>query len=975
MSTSHNRSWYGRWLNSQDLKTPFKCLIVNGQVSLDHQCNYEIVMEEFEHFKADVARWEEILSTIRHHIELIEKQAAVFMSIAGCILVRALMVREVDNSTYQSMNAICGEIEKIKATAILAGYHRVFGTTSKSLTAEDDVEIDVSMEIEDEDDEVFYRFETCEISLPTKIYFKIESEVGNISDTLAVWTDTPEFISFTQFIAIHPDHILNTQYPGQRLVAVSPFSGEKVPVFPSSEMEFQYGFQAILGVPSVKEEHRPLAEENNIRWEHDLDHEVGLDHEVDLDHEQLEHDILKEEEDNCLINSGQLGVQDNTIPTEAVVQDRMDSVWRSNINYDILELKETNEELAEKVLVSGCQIGAQLEDVLDNDIDNAKTMSFGLEGHVRSVHKAVIPSAGLRELVDEDGVNELITFRCSECSKCVKCKTSNQHNTISLQEKRGPDIVNSDDIPLFHIEGTINIADRLTKKHEVSVLDASVGSDWQNGLSWMKLDVQDRPLKTYESLTISPFEEEMLEKECFDEAFSHKTSAIDGSVCHATSLLIPAHDSVFLISPGRETQDLVVDPVYYGWLRILRIIIVIFYWRNFIGFPGKPHKNARIGVKLYALVTVCIAIGATSIMVLEGLETQDVVQAVERHGHCHGMLAHLYVDSGTQLKALEAASFSLPGFNMIVYKRQKLIGHVSTPKSHEERGRVERKIEIIRSTLEKMGILATSPLAATQWETIFAHVANTLDDLPLAKGNSSSSSFTGFEVLTAYRIKLDRDNSRSLEGPGITMEMSQDLRKILDRNRETYFYWYQFFIQNIHLLTLKSDKWLFDSRKPIVGDSGLFTFNDADLWFIFLQDLIYVIGYDTQTLVRMAREKTMLSRALRSRPCDDLLMPPAVVSNWGEKKLLREANLVSELCGFKKYMMDWRDVGCVQKYLKNVLRSGWNHVELCSLHGFLPVVAPLVLVVLEDDVQGTEEGVELLLSPAQDEIEEFSNVQ
>jgi len=245
------------------------------------------------------------------------------------------------------------------------------------------------------------------------------------------------------------------------------------------------------------------------------------------------------------------------------------------------------------------------------------------------------------------------------------------------------------------------------------------------------------------------------------------------------------------------------------------------------GFPGKPHKNARTRIKLYALVIVCIMTGATSIMVLEGLETQDVVQAVERHGHYHGMPAHLYVDSGTQLKALESPSFSLRDFNTIVYKKQNLLVHVSTPKSHEERGRVERKIGIIRSTLEKMGVHATYPMTATQWETVFARVANALDDLPLAKGNSSNASFTGFEVLTANRIKLGRNNSRSLEGPGITIDMSQDLRRILERNREIYFYWYQLFIQNIHLLTLKPDKWVSDSRKPVVDDVVLFTFNES----------------------------------------------------------------------------------------------------------------------------------------------------
>jgi len=44
----------------------------------------------------------------------------------------------------------------------------------------------------------------------------LESASGDINDVLTVWTDTPEYIYGTQFIAVHPDHIINTQYPGYR---------------------------------------------------------------------------------------------------------------------------------------------------------------------------------------------------------------------------------------------------------------------------------------------------------------------------------------------------------------------------------------------------------------------------------------------------------------------------------------------------------------------------------------------------------------------------------------------------------------------------------------------------------------------------------------------------------------------------------------------------------------------------------------
>ena len=47
------------------------------------------------------------------------------------------------------------------------------------------------------------------------------------------------------------------------------------------------------------------------------------------------------------------------------------------------------------------------------------------------------------------------------------------------------------------------------------------------------------------------------------------------------------------------------------------------------GFKGQAYKRARTSIKVYALVCVCMLTRATNILCLEGLETQDVVGALE----------------------------------------------------------------------------------------------------------------------------------------------------------------------------------------------------------------------------------------------------------------------------------------------------------------------------------------------------------
>ena len=72
-----------------------------------------------------------------------------------------------------------------------------------------------------------------------------------------------------------------------------------------------------------------------------------------------------------------------------------------------------------------------------------------------------------------------------------------------------------DYLPIYHVNGTMNLVDLLMKKHELTVGDLSTGSDWQTGRPWMRLNTKDMPLSLYQSLTITREVEEVIEEECF----------------------------------------------------------------------------------------------------------------------------------------------------------------------------------------------------------------------------------------------------------------------------------------------------------------------------------------------------------------------------------------------------------------------------------------------------------------------------
>ena len=102
------------------------------------------------------------------------------------------------------------------------------------------------------------------------------------------------------------------------------------------------------------------------------------------------------------------------------------------------------------------------------------------------------------------------------------------------------------------------------------------------------------------------------------------------------------------------------------------------------GFSAVPWKKARNKVTLYALVCVCLLSSATSILSLEGISTEDVVSALERHSSRHGVPAFIYTDNGTQLAALSTSTFSPQSLQNELMDRLDVKVVVSCPKAHNE---------------------------------------------------------------------------------------------------------------------------------------------------------------------------------------------------------------------------------------------------------------------------------------------------
>jgi hypothetical protein len=184
----------------------------------------------------------------------------------------------------------------------------------------------------------------------------------------------------------------------------------------------------------------------------------------------------------------------------------------------------------------------------------------------------------------------------------------------------------------------------------------------------------------------------------------------------------------------------------------------------------------------------------------------------------------IFVDSGTQLAKLRDASFDLRGVDGAMFQGAMFRVTVTTPKAHEQLGRVERKIRTLREMLQRLS--DTTELCDTLlgWETLFSRIASQIDDLPIARGSSTAPTDLGWEIITPNRLKLGRNNHRNLDGDIVLDNAPQAM---LDLNRRIFTQWYKIFLDRMSLLIPPYQK--VASRDLQLNDIVLFKLQDANV--------------------------------------------------------------------------------------------------------------------------------------------------
>ena len=248
------------------------------------------------------------------------------------------------------------------------------------------------------------------------------------------------------------------------------------------------------------------------------------------------------------------------------------------------------------------------------------------------------------------------------------------------------------------------------------------------------------------------------------------------------------------------------------------------------GFQGRPFTRARTTVKLYALVIVCLVTSATSILCLESLTTQEVINAILRHSCRYGLPSSIFVDNGSQLVSLQSAEFSLLDIDLQLWDSKGVRVIVSRPKAHSDRGKVEVRVKLLRNMLKKAKMANIPTLTQLQLETVFCCIANDLNNIPISRTDGSSVKSRLFEIITPNRLILGRNNFRSLY-LDVKLKDSTLPSQILANNSKIFSLYFQTLIDHIHYFCGRPPgKWqVNDERQPKIGDLVSFLFDDGPI--------------------------------------------------------------------------------------------------------------------------------------------------
>ena len=262
-------------------------------------------------------------------------------------------------------------------------------------------------------------------------------------------------------------------------------------------------------------------------------------------------------------------------------------------------------------------------------------------------------------------------------------------------------------------------------------------------------------------------------------------------------------------------------------------------------FDSFSNVNKRAKVKLWFVVFCCTATGAVDIKVMDDYSTDSFVLAFIRFSCRYGYPCSLLPDPGSQL--IKACKEMILSFSDIQHRLSVEHGvsfQTCPVGAHYVHGKVERKIQTIKNSIEKE--LGNRRLSLLQWETLGQQIANSINNLPIGIGNKVAD-LENLDILTPNRLLLGRNNSR---GPTAPLVLSQDVKKIVQTNSEIFKTWFQGWLVSYVPLLMDAPKWFKNDRNIAEGDVVLFSKSEKEFEDLYQYGIVKLVIHSKDGRIR-----------------------------------------------------------------------------------------------------------------------------
>ena len=201
----------------------------------------------------------------------------------------------------------------------------------------------------------------------------------------------------------------------------------------------------------------------------------------------------------------------------------------------------------------------------------------------------------------------------------------------------------------------------------------------------------------------------------------------------------------------KKTIDLIMGPVSEYTLKIAPAFFITQF--DLTGpFKAYSKHHKRTTLKIWLVVFCCATTTTVNIKVMEDYSTTAFIQAFTTFSDEVGYRKKLLPGEGSQLiKGCTSVKLNIRDINSRSSQNVKIDSETCPVDGHNMHGKVERKIQEVKKSIEKT--MLNEQLSVIQWETCEAEIANRINDLLLAMGNTVSD-FETIDLITPNRLEI-----------------------------------------------------------------------------------------------------------------------------------------------------------------------------------------------------------------------------